>query len=165
MASFNAIENEIQNILAMAEEELTPEMEEACEKYLEELATAEADKIDAFAFILREREAKAKHYKAEATRLSKKAKSQENRINSLKYRYCEIMQSMGLKKIEGNSYTLSLRPAKSVSVTAMLDALPDEFVRVKEERSADKEAIKAALENGVIIDGCEIVTTHSLQIN
>lgn len=73
-------------------------------------------------------------------------------------------QEGGLQKVSGSAYTLSLRAAESVAVTAMVDTLPPEYVREKVSREPDKTAIKADLKSGKTIPGCDLVTTYSLQI-
>ena len=162
MPTFEDIQDEIQAMLDVADD-LTPEQQALMDTYLNELAAAEAQKVDNFARFVRSESARAEYYKEEAQRLSKKSKSAEQRIGYLKMRYAEIMRQQGLKNVSGNAYKLSLRPSHSVAVEN-LDLLPDQFRRLKTEISPDKTAIKEALLAGVEVPGCSIVENASLQI-
>ena len=164
MPNFTEIQAEIAAMLDIPDEELTPEQQADMEHYLDELATAEAAKVDGFAQFIRLESASVEAMKEEAKRLTAKAKTRENRVAYLKNRYIGTMQEHGLQKVSGSAYTLSLRAAESVAVTAMVDTLPPEYVREKVSREPDKTAIKADLKSGKTIPGCDLVTTYSLQI-
>lgn len=164
-ASFEAIQAEIAAMLDIPEDQLTPEQLSAMESYIDELGSAEAAKVDGFAEFLKEQAARADHFRSESQRFSSKARSAENRIAYLKNRYASIMQEHKLSKVPGNSYTLSLRPSESVGVTALIDDLPAQFVRVKVAKEPDKAAIKAALKMGQEIPGCTLVEIVSLQVS
>ena len=164
MPSFEEIQHEIASLLEVSESGMTPEQLAVMDEYLDELATAEASKVDAFAGFARAELARMEFYKDEAKRLSAKAKAAENRIGYLKSRYTEIMQANGLTKVNGNAYTLSLRSSEVVSVTALIDQLPAVFVREKVTKEPNKVAIKEALQAGEVIPGCELTTSTTLQI-
>lgn len=164
MPTFANIQEEIRNILDIPDEELTDEQKTLVEDYLNELGQQEASKVDGFAqFILLEA-ARAKAMKDEARRLTSRAKTAENRIAYLKSRYLDIMSGNGLKKVQGDAYTLSVRESKAVVVPADLSGLDEIFLRRKEMVEADKAVIKEALANGQSIPGCELRTNYSLQI-
>ena len=74
------------------------------------------------------------------------------------------MHDNGLKKIQGNAYTISTRESTSVVVPEDLSQLDDLFLRRKETVEADKTAIREHLERGMSIPGCALKTTISLQI-
>lgn len=165
MPTFDAIQTEIATMLNIPDEELSDEQREVMENYLDELATAEADKVDGFAQFVRIESAHAEAMKEEAKRLAAKAKSRANRIAFLKERYLGIMYSHGLKKVEGNAYTLSIRHNAAVSVPAQIDILPPDYVRTTVTQEADRAAIKDALKAGIEVPGCALVETHSLYIS
>lgn len=164
MSTFADIQAEIAAMLDIPDEELTDEQRQAMEDYLDELGLSEAAKVDSFAQFVRLESASAEAMKEESKRLATKAKTKENRVAYLKFRYMDTMQGYGLKKVAGNSYTLSVRASESVAVTAMVDSLPPEYVREKVSREPDKTAIKTDLKAGKAIPGCELTTTYSLQI-
>lgn len=165
MPTFEAIQQEIKNILDIDNAEMDAEQKEAVESYLDELASAETQKVDAFACFIREEAARVEYYKDESKRLASKAKTAESRIGYLKNRYGEIMRESGYASIKGNAYKLSLRSALAVAVTAQVDTLPEEYIRVKTTKEPDKIKIKDALQQGKEIPGCSLATTYNLQVN
>ena len=164
MPTFANIQEEINNILEIPDEELTEEQRAAVEEYLNELGQQEASKVDGFAQFVRLEEARAKAMKEEAKRLTARAKTAEGRIAYLKSRYLDIMSSNGLRKVQGDAYTISVRESKAVVVPDDLSGLDEIFLRRKEMVEADKVVIKEALANGQSIPGCELRTNYSLQI-
>lgn len=174
MASFSNIEEEIQTILdsfadievgeAHAENiELTDDQKRELNAYLDELGTQEKDKIDAFGQFLRFDAAKAEALRNEGNRLIGKARSIENRDEHMKAHYIAVAKAHGLKKIEGNTYTMSVRATK---VCYILDEslVPDEWCKIKTERKPVKKDILFALKQGTVIPGCSIGTSESLLI-
>lgn len=164
MPSFEAIQEEISGMLAIPDEELTDEQRAAMDAYLNELGKQEASKVDSFGQFIRVQAATADACKKEAQRLAGKAKTAEGRIAWLKAKYLDIMQSNGLRKIQGNAYTLSVRESEAVAIPTDLAALPEIYLRRKESVEADKTVIKEALKAGQIIPGCELRKSYSLQI-
>lgn len=164
MSSFDTIQQEIAAMLDVADEDLTEEQREAMNQYLNELAQAEADKVDGFCAFLREESAKVKYYREESARLSCKARAAEGRISFLKNKYLGIMQEHGISKINGGAYSISIKHTPSVLIEdeSQLDPL---YTRViPEKREADKRTILEALKGGVEIPGCMLVQSESLQI-
>lgn len=161
MPSLKDIEFEIASMLDVADEELTEEQRLAMDAYLNELADAEASKVDGFAGFIKVQTARAKAIKEEAQRLAARAKAIENKIASMKQYYQFVLTQHDLTKLSGNVYTISLRNSKSVQVED-IDALPQEYKKVTVE--ACKIEIKKALEAGTAIAGCSIVEKQSLNI-
>ena len=90
MPSFADIQAEIANIMDSVED-MTPEQLDACADYIDMLATQEAEKVDSFAFFVREQSARAEFFKEEGKRLAAKAKSVESTIEHLKGLYLNVM--------------------------------------------------------------------------
>lgn len=163
MATFEQIEMEIASMLDVQDDELTPEQKAEMDKYLEELAAAEANKVDGFAQFVKVQGARAKAIKEEAQRLAARARAIENRISWLKAHYMTNMLAFNLTKIAGGIYTVSLRNSKSVRVDeSALDTLPAELKKVTVEPR--KTEIRKALEAGQELAGCSIEETQSLNI-
>lgn len=160
MPTFKDIQDEIRNILDIPDEELTDEQRAAVEDYLNELGQQEASKVDGFAQFVRLEEARAKAMKEEAKRLTSRAKTAEGRLSYLKARYLDIMSSNGLRKVQGDTYTLSVRESKSVVVD--LTTLDEIFLRRKEVVEADNVLIREAIQRGQEVPGCELRSTYSL---
>lgn len=164
MPSFDAIQQEIAGMLSVPDEELTDEQRAMMDAYLDELGQQEAAKVDAFGQFLRVQSATAEACKKEAQRLRNKAKTAESRIAWLKAKYLDIMQTNGLRKVQGNAYTLSVRENEAVAVPEDVSALPDLYLRRKTSVEADKAVIEEALKAGQVIPGCELRKSYSLQV-
>lgn len=164
MPTFDAIQQEIAAMLDVADEDLTEEQKSAMDAYLDELAQAEADKVDAFAGFIRQETARTKFLKEESARLASKARTAENRIAYLKARYLTIMQQAGVRKIQGHVYALSIRSTPTVQVDdpAALDDFYCRFIPAR--REPDKRVILEALRDGGTLPGCRLVHNESLQI-
>ncbi|MDR2054491.1 MAG: siphovirus Gp157 family protein [Desulfovibrio sp.] len=160
--SFSAIQQEIAAMLDVPDEELTDGQKIAMDAYLNELASMEADKVDAFGQFVRVQAAIADACRKESQRLAVRARTAENRLENMKGHYMFVMRQNGLKKVSGSVYTLQTRESKSVVVPDDVTMLPVEYQRIKAE--ANKEAIKRALTSGIVVPGCQIVVKESLQI-
>lgn len=164
MPTFDQIQQEISSMLSIPDDELTDEQRAALDAYLDELGQQEAEKVDGFGQFIRLESARVEALKAESKRLSARAKTAESRIAYLKGRYAAIMHDNGLKKIQGNAYTISTRESTSVVVPEDISQLDDIFLRRKETVEADKTVIKEHLERGMTIPGCALKTSIGLQI-
>ena len=173
LPSFAAIQTEIENILEtydnpdndLGEYSLTMNEEQQAEldAYLEMLGTQECEKVDGFAQFIRMSEAQQAALKAEADRLLKRARSIENTRNFLKFRYLEVMERHSLKKVSGQTYTLSRRATKCVQIINEKD-IPDELWCEKVTREPAKQDIMALLKSGKEVPGCQLAESVSLQV-
>ncbi len=108
-------------------------------------------------------QAKSKIAKEESDRLLKLSKARLNKAERLKNYLVSTLQSLEMKKIETDLGSYGLRRSPAVDVYDMA-ALPDEFIRVTEERKADKEKIKEYIKANGELKGARIVDNYSLQI-
>ena len=104
-----------------------------------------------------------KSAKEEADRLQKLIKTRNNKIERLKSYLVTTLQVLETKKIETDLGSYGLRRSSAVDVYDMA-VLPAEFVRVTEERKADKEKIKEYIKANGELKGARIVDNYSLQI-
>ena len=104
-----------------------------------------------------------KSAKEEAERLQKLIKTRSNKIERLKSYLVTTLQILETKKIETDLGSYGLRRSSAVDVYDMA-VLPDEFIRVTEERKADKEKIKEYIKANGELKGARIVDNYSLQI-
>lgn len=173
LPSFAAIQEEIQNILEtydsadndLGEYSLTLNEDQQAEldAYLEMLGTQEAEKVDGFAQFLRMSEAQQSALKSEADRLLKRARSIENTRNFLKSRYLEVMERHGLRKVSGQTYTLSRRVTKCVQIVDE-SIVPAGVKREKTIVEPDKRIIMEMLKSGQKVPGCQLAESVSLQV-
>lgn len=168
--TFAQIQMEISAMLDIPDNELDESQQAAMSAYLDELGRQEAAKVDGFAQFIKLEEARAASIKEESRRLTDKAKAIENRLKSLKGHYVQIMLTNGLKKIQGDKYTLALGKSESTEAPedeAELLKLADfnpVFVKEKITYSPDKSVIKEALKSGMEIPGCRLVENIGLRI-
>lgn len=170
MPSFQDIQEEIGNMLAVPDDQLDEEQQAAMAEYLDMLATQESSKVDGFGSFIAIQQGYIEACEMEAKRLAAKAKTMKSRIDYLKGRYLGIMQEHGVKKIQGNAYTISIRETDKVVVPsdeAFLQKLAKEhpaLVRHKESWEPNRVEIKAMLKAGVELPECELVKSASLQV-
>ena len=173
LPSFESIQAEIQNILEtydsadndLGEYSLTLNEDQQAEldAYLEMLGTQEREKVDGFAQFIHMSEAQQAALKAEADRLLKRARSLENTRNYLKMRYLQVMEANGLKKVSGNTYTLSRRVTKCVQIIDE-SIVPAGVKREKTIVEPDKRIIMELLKDGQQVPGCQLAESVSLQV-
>lgn len=165
MPTMNDIQAEIRNVLESMECADVNEVDEnVLDAYLDELASQESDKVDAYGFVLRQQSARVQFLKDEEKRVNARRKAAENALERMKGHLLHVMQSSGLRKVSGSTTTISIRTTRSVKVSVGAEQLPNEFVRVKTTYEADKSAIKAAIDAGIVIDGCSIEDGEFLQV-
>ncbi|WP_129598576.1 siphovirus Gp157 family protein [Anaerophilus nitritogenes] len=112
--------------------------------------------------VMKSIELEAKGIKEEEKRLSDRRKVLESRVSNLKEYLDSNMKAIGVKKIKGNVFTLSIQ--KNPPSIDIKDAklIPQEYKVVTE--SIDKAAIKDALKQGIEVIGAELKQTESLRI-
>lgn len=134
-----------------------------CEK-LDALTMERDQKIENIALWVKNLEADAKAYKDEKDSFAQKQKVAENKAKSLKAYLSRFLAGTAYKSTKVN---ISFRASKAVDVFNM-DALMryddcDCYLKYAEP-TADKTAIKEAINNGVEIPGCRIVENQNIQI-
>lgn len=167
MPALTEIWGEIDAMLDVPDDELTPEQRATMDAYLDELGEMEADKVDAWSRFLRAAEARAKHCREEAKRLTAKAQGIESRLEASKSRLVESMQRRGLKKLSGDVYSISTRKTTRVEVEPEAYGLLEDFglARVIPEKiEPDKVQIARELKAGHSLPGCKLVESQSLQV-
>lgn len=121
------------------------------------------DKGEAYARVLRNLSAQRDAYKAEADRLTRKAKASEKAMEGLKAQLLSAMQRVGANKLETSIGKWSVR-LNPWSVEVMdVDAVPAEY-HVPQPDKIDKRAILATFkETGELIDGVMMNQTTGIQ--
>ena len=161
LPTFDHIEEELSAMLSIPDEELTEEQKLDLEQYLDELAGQEEDKIDRFCRFVRIETERAEAIKEESRRLARKAQTAQSRIDYIKARYLNVMQQHGVRKISGKVYTASVRESQAVAIENQ-SSIPEQYWKVREERSLDKVMVKNTIKAGIEVPGCSLVPTYSL---
>ncbi|WP_300344847.1 siphovirus Gp157 family protein [Fusobacterium sp.] len=112
---------------------------------------------------IRNLELESKSAKEEAARLLEISKKRNKKIENLKNYLVSIMQFLDKKKIETELGNYGLRRSSKVDVYDM-NALPKEFLKIKEEIEPNKTAIADYIKQNGEMKGARIVTNYSLQI-
>ena len=89
--------------------------------------------------------------------------SKDRAVTRLKDALREAMIVSAIDKIESPLFKLSLRRSESVEVD-IVEALPSQFINIKNVVTADKVAIKEAIKRGENIIGARIIENFNLQI-
>lgn len=171
------IEDDLQALLECVET-VTPQQEQEFAADLGRALSEAKDKRDGVARYMAHCESQVELAKAEIERLRERKASFEKSLERLKQYVVCSMDILGVRKLEGNCVTLSLRkcpPAVEVSdeaavppayktatlkmpgnlVDKVLDALNiDDPVTL--DWSVDKRAVKAALDGGASVEGAAI---------
>lgn len=146
-------------------DELPAEDRAFAEKQLAERMEAAVRKVDDFGRFLRSIEAQIDFASAEMKRLQDRKRSFESLQTKLEGCAIAIMEREGLRKLQGNTITLTLA-AKPASVEIVDETiLPPMFIRVVQSTSPDKVAIKKALTSGETVPGADLrIDGNSLRI-
>lgn len=149
------ISDDLQQFNVLLDDLDDAEQQQMVTEWLEHLEAERDRKLDNYAALIAELEARAEVRKAEAKRLMELVAADENRAKMLKERLKIFFEANNLKKVETQRYQLSLvrhggkAPVileQSISPTE----LPKQFQKVSVE--PDTKAIREALEAGEPLD-------------
>lgn len=124
-----------------------------------------ADKLEACAKVIKNLEADETALKAEAARLTEKARTARSGIDRIKKMMQTAMEQIGKKKIKGELFSFGIQknPA-AVVVDAEPRNIPADFL-IWQQPKVDKEKLKKALKAGEDLDGiAHLAQTESLRI-
>jgi len=155
------IETEYYQLISEIEErqgELTPELEQ--QLIINE--TQLQSKSISYLEVCSAKESLNNRIDDEIKRLQELKKSNSKLIDNLKNRLLDAVKLYG--NFEVGLTKFGIRKSKSVSVEDV-NSLDKEFKTVKVTESANKKAIKEAIERGELVKGCEIVENLNLKIN
>lgn len=117
------------------------------------------EKIEKVALWIKELKAEAEALKAEKQSFAERQKAAENKIESLKKWLADALNG---EKFKTTKVAVSFRKTKSVDVPDVF-ALDENFVKYAEP-TADKAAIKKAIEAGETVKGAQLVENVSISI-
>lgn len=102
--------------------------------------------------------------KAEEKSLKERRQTKEKKVERLKKYLADSMLLFGDKKFETPRVALSFRKSKQVEIDEDV-VLPEEFIKVKVEKSPDKTKLKdAILKQGEVIEGVKVIEKENLQL-
>jgi len=136
----------------------SPEVEAAIDTWFEDLTDERDAKLDNYAALIGEMEARAEVRREESRRLADRARRDEEQAAYLKGRLMHFFQQHGLKTIETRRYRLTLQRSGGRTPVVLHvedpETLPEAFQRVKVR--PDMNAIREALERGEQLDFAEL---------
>ena len=145
------------------EEELQQKFMDEFNQIIEALGAQEKDKIDAYGSFVSKLDAEAERLGIIIKNLQERKAGASNKIKSIKNHLLYTMNAFGLKKVEGNVFTASVRTSDVVKIDETVNLAP-EYIRTKVEIEPDKLKIKEALKAGIIINGAKLEQSQSVTI-
>lgn len=136
---------------------ISPEAETALNEWFAQIEQNRDAKIDGYCALIREAELRSDARFDEADRLTKLAGMDENKAKRLKERLKLYFMLTSTKKVETPHFRLSLcgnGGKMPLVVNCTVDSLPPHLVRTT--KAADIDAIRATLEAGIAVQGCEL---------
>ena len=134
------------------EEQMRFELEEAISRAVR----AEVQKVDGISHMLAHFESQAQLAAAETKRLQARKKAFERSGERLELYVRNAMELAGVKKLEGQTTTLSLRVAPASVLITDFDAVPAEYKEIRTEVVINKDAVKKALRGGAEVPGADL---------
>lgn len=128
------------------------ELEEALTRAVQ----AELKKVDGISHMLAHFESQAQLAAAESKRLQLRKKAFERSGERLEIYVRNAMRLAGVKKLEGETTTLSLRNAPASVLITNFEAVPAEYKEIRTEVVVDKDSVKKALKGGTKVPGAEL---------
>ena len=158
MSSLFTISQDFKSLYEMANDAENEDMEALAELF-SEVETSLSDKLDNTIYIIKELDSDADALKAEAKRLTDKAKALENKGKYLKELMLGAVKASGVEKLKSDKFSYYIKRTEVLNVVSE-DNIGREFFRIKKE--IDKTVLKKAIKDGLIVDGVSIVENESL---
>lgn len=132
---------------------------------IEAVQTTMESKAAVLAAIVREHELAAEALQDEADRLTRRAKGLQVKARRLRGYLHAAMRRAGLNRLDARLFTLTIRQNPESVLILDLEAVPEQFKRVKTVVEVDKVAIKAYVKaTDTIPPGVEITRLERLEI-
>jgi hypothetical protein len=146
--------------VATCPDDLKPELQAQIDNFLGK----EAAKTDQVAHVLAALEYEARAADDEIARLEDRKNAAKAAKDRLEAYVCRVIQARGVKTLNGDTNTLSVRPSDAVVIIDE-SLLPSEYVieKVVTTKSIDKAAIKKALKAGEEVAGADLEFRSNLQ--
>ena len=126
---------------------------------LEHLQMDKHEKLRNIAFVALNAAADAKAYEEQKKKFAAREKAAKSTVEWAK---ATLARELAGKKMKEAEFSISYRKSEVVDV-ADEAAVPDEF-RIPQPDKIDRAALKAALKNGAVIAGAQIVERQNIQI-
>ena len=158
MSSLFNISQDFKSLYILANDAENEDMEALAELF-SEVETSLSDKLDNTIYVIKELDSDAEALKAEAKRLTDKARALENKGKYLKELMLGAVKASGVEKLKSDKFSYYIKRTEVLNVVSE-DNIGREFFRIK--REIDKTVLKKAIKDGLILDGVSIVENESL---
>lgn len=162
MAKLYELDQKINELIANSIDPETGEVSDGFIEKLDALNMERNEKIDNIMCLIKNLDSEATAFDNEAKRLAELKKSAKSRAESLKAYLTNYMEA-GVEKFTSPHGKIGWRKSEKVIVQDV-DALPEEFKKVKVDITADLVSLKKALKEDVKIDGASIEEHQNIQI-
>lgn len=130
---------------------------------LNEIEDSIKDKADNVVRFIRNLESEANAIKEEEKRLAEMRKKREKQVENLKQYLFDFTKVADGQKIKGSIFTVSIKKNPASVVVDDLEAIPEEYKRVKTVVEADKTLLKKVLKDSEVA-GVHLEQKESLNI-
>lgn len=142
--------------------------QEAFAEALQAIDGEAAEKLEAYAMVLKNIQSDVDGLDAEIKRLQERKKSMVNKIDNMKQAMSDALELVepdkdGKKRLKTSKFSFYFTERSSVTVNDV-SVLPSTMIEVIEERKPKMDEIKQAIEEGKKIDGVSITKNKSLGI-
>lgn len=127
---------------------------------LDELEVEKGAKLEAVGLYIKTLAVEADALKQEESNLKERRRRKEKHAEGLK---AWLSVALDGQKFETPKVAVAFRKSTAVRITDESTIAP-EYVKIKEERTVDKVAIKKALQGGLEIAGAELVTNNNITV-
>ena len=145
----------------------TGEINETALLKLNELEETETAKLEGIGCYIKNLSSETEAIKTEISNLKARADSKAKKAESLKKYIADYLQTVGKNKFETSKINLSFRKSKSLFISnekAVFEAAKINNCLNYKDPEIDKVKIKDLINNGIVINGAEIVEKQNLQI-
>lgn len=149
------------DLLSQSIDEETGEVDDSIIEALDLNKLQIEEKGKQYAIVYKQLLADAKMYKEEEERIVERRRAIEKNAERLKKTLETAFLTFGIEKMEDPKVSISFRKSKKVVINNEAD-LRAEFLKVT--YTPDKTAIKSAIENGIDVQGAELVESKNIQI-
>lgn len=130
---------------------------------LESIQEPLEEKVDNIAKLLKSLDSDVKTFKEEEKRLKERRQTIENNIKRIKERTEYDLKTVGISKVQGKTFTISIQKNKvSVNIPDE-NKVPEQYL-VPQPGKPNKKEILEDLQNGDEFDWAELIQTESLRI-
>ena len=153
--------NSIANFLNSENNELDEETIQDTRESIKYLLEEKSEQLE---LILKEQETKEEKCKEISKYYAEKSKETKEKKDALKRMIMEAMENLGVKKIETETGTFTIRKNSPALIIENEELVPDKFKTIVQETKIEKNEIKKALKEGEEIKGVRLESSQSLLI-